>query len=460
MNRSEREDAESLDAKDARRIRIILHTYVSEYRTTAKGKWSPQSFRTEALGNGDQHKRPDQQPDQQLDQQPDQQPDQQLDQQLDQQPDQQPKGQAGGNLANLRVLPVKEVTAFSAKYRATKRARHDLSIETCGPHHVCIPANPLYDDESTNDFKYRRLQVVHALEPKSRSERLSSAEKERLPLLPPDCVEGNHDLGNKGYLVSHSNASEARSMYQYLSSMNSSNRKHRMFVHGVFYRNIFPGVHVVDGRGSTILDVDCQDGTQTTVKITMCCNYTVLNAATKLGGSWGAGNANRLGDRGQMCVAGLRNAKTGQEYVIKKDHEDLVLEASKAAADWAEAHYPEVVKSIQEAESTKGGREIAYMDSRMGRTTVQSIDLCNADHFDVNDSSLSLSIFTEVIPGDATNWRFVMPNLSFDGSKGVVVDLVHGTAISWDGTKVRHCTAEPTTHPNNHVYGLFYGSCR
>jgi hypothetical protein len=74
MNPSEKEDAESLDAADARRIRIILYTYVSEYRTTAKGNWSPQSFRTEALealGNGDQHKQPDQQPDQQLDQQPD-----------------------------------------------------------------------------------------------------------------------------------------------------------------------------------------------------------------------------------------------------------------------------------------------------------------------------------------------------------------------------------------------------
>jgi hypothetical protein len=48
-------------------------------------------------------------------------------------------------------------------------------------------------------------------------------------------------------------------------------------------------------------------------------------------------------------------------------------------------------------------------------------------------------------PGCAANWYFLLPN--FHGRRpcgaeynGIAVKLHHGTAISWDGRVVRHCT--------------------
>ena len=38
---------------------------------------------------------------------------------------------------------------------------------------------------------------------------------------------------------------------------------------------------------------------------------------------------------------------------------------------------------------------------------------------------------------------------------GIAIKLRHGTAISWDGRVVRHCTAVPCPGVSNHVYGTF-----
>jgi hypothetical protein len=100
-----------------------------------------------------------------------------------------------------------------------------------------------------------------------------------------------------------------------------------------------------------------------------------------------------------------------------------------------------------------------------------SVDLGNASHFDVGDSSQGFSVWTEEIPGKSANWFFVMPNLYCTNNgtpfNGVAVRLYHGTAISWDGRVIRHCTSltrpdgakkpigggrDPTV---NHVYGTF-----
>ena len=88
------------------------------------------------------------------------------------------------------------------------------------------------------------------------------------------------------------------------------------------------------------------------------------------------------------------------------------------------------------------------------------VDLGNAAHHDVHDASQGFSIWTEETPGTATNWYFLMPNVygvKDDGThyNGIAIKLKLGTAISWDGRVVRHCTAVPCTGGSNHVYGTF-----
>jgi hypothetical protein len=112
---------------------------------------------------------------------------------------------------------------------------------------------------------------------------------------------------------------------------------------------------------------------------------------------------------------------------------------------------------------------------RVGYTIDMSVDLGNSSHYDVHDASQGFSVWTEEHPGVAKGWYFILPNVygrRLDGSSfaGVAIKLHHGTAISWDGRVVRHCTS--ITMPDgidgrspldshrkrdfaNHVYGTF-----
>lgn len=95
-----------------------------------------------------------------------------------------------------------------------------------------------------------------------------------------------------------------------------------------------------------------------------------------------------------------------------------------------------------------------------------SVDLANPPHQDVNDLNVSLSIWTEKIPGRAKNWYFVIPNVLVKEKvndktitySGLRIKLCHGAAISWDGVHVRHCTSHTIAGKDNNVFGFFSGS--
>ena len=137
--------------------------------------------------------------------------------------------------------------------------------------------------------------------------------------------------------------------------------------------------------------------------------------------------------------------------------------------------FPDVLAVIQDTESDAGALPCVAMAGdgggyRVGYSVDMSVDLANASHFDVHDASQGFSVWTEEMPGLAFNWYFVMPNVhgvSDDGKifNGVAIKLRHGTAISWDGRVIRHCTS--LSRPDgpkgnivgqgtaNHLYGRF-----
>ena len=156
----------------------------------------------------------------------------------------------------------------------------------------------------------------------------------------------------------------------------------------------------------------------------------------------------------------MRDHRSGLEYVHSMALEKHTLAASRLAADWAEVHFPETLASIQQAEVEKGAQRIDYIDWRVGSTIIMSVNLANAAHYDINDDSRCFAIFVEKIPGDATNWFLVFPNISYNGSKGLVIRLTHGTAVDWDGLRMKHATSRAKRHPNNGLFGMFFGSCR
>ena len=86
-----------------------------------------------------------------------------------------------------------------------------------------------------------------------------------------------------------------------------------------------------------------------------------------------------------------------------------------------------------------------------------SKDLINACHYDTFDKSMSIALWVEEIIGDSKGWKFIMPNVTTDGERGTVIPLTHGRIITWDGTKIFHCSTVGEQSEENHVYGFFFG---
>ena len=86
-------------------------------------------------------------------------------------------------------------------------------------------------------------------------------------------------------------------------------------------------------------------------------------------------------------------------------------------------------------------------------SVVQSEDLTNAGHYDIDDSTCSITTWTERKIGQANGWYFIMPNTSRDGLKGTAVALSHGFTIRWEGRNIFHCLTFFNKGAQNNVYG-------
>jgi hypothetical protein len=192
------------------------------------------------------------------------------------------------------------------------------------------------------------------------------------------------------------------------------------------------------------------------------------------------GARNFTGDVGTMHPIGTRvmpNGLTTSAYcATSKVPRRLVQGYVHALSRVGQIAFPDVLAVIQDTEGDTGLQPCPAMagddeGNRVGFSIDSSDGLANASHIDGNDASQCFTTWLEEKPGTASDWHFVMPNLhgvSADGKpfNGVAVKLRHGTAISWDGRIIRHCTSlfrpdGPGTAivgegcANNHVYGTF-----
>jgi hypothetical protein len=171
---------------------------------------------------------------------------------------------------------------------------------------------------------------------------------------------------------------------------------------------------------------------------------------------------NNVGDKGSMVAVGVKNwgPVYPEEYAVTKRLNPEFSGAAHFVSNYLREVLPQVYNAIEDADKIKRGvRNYEKMKCGPGSVLVISKNLGNASHYDYADDSVSFSVWAEEQPGGSRNWFFVMPSLSYQGSKGVLVQLSHGAAISWDGTKIRHCTSVTKIGENNNVYGCFFGSC-
>ena len=96
--------------------------------------------------------------------------------------------------------------------------------------------------------------------------------------------------------------------------------------------------------------------------------------------------------------------------------------------------FPDVLAVIQDAEGDTGlSPAVSSMGEpgnmlRVGFTIDMSVDLGNSSHYDVGDVSQGFFVWTEEVPGLASNWYFVMPNLYGIGNDG---NPFNGVAVNY-----------------------------
>jgi hypothetical protein len=163
-----------------------------------------------------------------------------------------------------------------------------------------------------------------------------------------------------------------------------------------------------------------------------------------------------------MYAMGYRNRKTGRQYDLTKDPavKHQMPKVGTGMATYMKSEYQSVYNNMQRAFNddlaplpldVMGDGQDAFSAFFLTR------NFANSSHYDCRDKSLSFGMWVEDEIGNAKDWYFVLPNVMVAGHYGLIIQLSHGVVISWDGTKVRHCTSECKKSSTNNVTGFMVG---
>lgn len=293
------------------------------------------------------------------------------------------------------------------------------------------------------------------------------------PLLPPDEIVSSTDNSVDGTPRTSicKNTTSARSTYRRLRQGHCSINRHRQFVFGALYNNIFPIYHMIDPMmGNFDLKITLPNKKTSVLQIRLVFpddgvgKDRLLSSIVTLGKCFrGPSNARgrRVGDLGKMHAVGVRCAARKELYVETEIHLEKIKQASNLMRHWMEDNMPTVLTDIISNDtSCSTMKPLSFMPRGPGSRLMISSNLANSAHYDTNDASLSVAVWVEEKPGLAKNWYFILPNVQCEGKKGVVVKLCHGTAIAWDGRAIFHCTSKTNPGFGNKVYGCMWGASK
>ncbi len=292
------------------------------------------------------------------------------------------------------------------------------------------------------------------------------------PLLPPDCINSSPDISynDTPRTTRLHDPIRARHEYNQLRKEKSSVLRRRKFVFGAMYDKLFPGYYEVDPMFKDYdLLVTLPSKKLTNVKIRLISPYdgidksNLLGSVVELGRTLsGPGNCRGkdVGDLGSMHAIGLRSASSKICYVTKDNTVAKVELVSSMMTEWMQDNLRDVLSLIRLADAKMHVEPSPSMKNAPGSRMMVSVNLANSPHYDDGDTSQSVAVWVEEKPGQSQNWYFVLPNMSYQGSKGMVVKLMHGLVISWDGREVFHCTSRTVVGEGNNAYGCLWSSTR
>ena len=292
------------------------------------------------------------------------------------------------------------------------------------------------------------------------------------PLLPPDLIHESPDNSFDGTPRStcFDNATKARHEYKRLRNAKASIFRQREFVFGAMYKSLFPGYLEVD---PTYKDYDLlvmlPSKKISKVHIRLISplvgqqKASLLESLVEVGRTLsGQGNCRgrEVGDLGSMHAIGVRSASSKVMYATKETTSSRVEVASRMMTDWMQDNLRHILAKIRTVDCQLGVEPPPSLKDAPGSRMVLSVNLANAPHYDMGDTCESIAVWVEERPGQSENWFFVLPNVSCQGSKGVVIKLLHGLAISWDGREIFHCTSKTKITNGNKTYGCLWSSTR
>lgn len=292
------------------------------------------------------------------------------------------------------------------------------------------------------------------------------------PLLPPDLINMSGDISFDGSprTTRLKDPLCARKKYNCLREGKSSVNRHRKFVFGAMYESLFPGYFEVDPMYQDFdLLVTLSSKKRTAVHIRLVDpgegveKGNLLTSIVELGRTLSGGGNCRgkdVGDLGSMHAIGLKSAVSNSFYVTKENTTTRVESASKQMTEWMQDNMREVLATIRHKDTELKAESPPSLKAAPGSRMMISVNLANSPHYDNGDTSLSVAIWVEEKPGQSGNWYFVFPNMSYKGSNGVVVKLLHGLVISWDGREIFHCTSKTNVGDGNKTYGCLWSSTR
>lgn len=292
------------------------------------------------------------------------------------------------------------------------------------------------------------------------------------PLLAPDLVNSSGDISFDGTprTTRYREPTHAREEYNRLRKAKSSVHRHRKFVFGAMYDRFFPGYLEIDPTSCDYhLVVTLPNKKTTEIHIQLVSPYegddkqNLLTSVVELGRTLaGPGNCRgkEVGDLGSMHAIGLKSASSKAVYVTKENTSVKVEKASSLMTEWMQDNMQDVLGRIRKKDAAMKVEPTPSLNKAPGSRMMCSVNLANSPHYDNGDTAESVTIWVEEKPGLATNWYFVLPNMSHNGSSGVVIKLLHGLVMSWDGRYVFHCTSKTVQGDGNKTYGCLWSSTR
>jgi hypothetical protein len=280
----------------------------------------------------------------------------------------------------------------------------------------------------------------------------------RAPFLPPDRLKNNK---SENYYYSDS-IEGARSAFREIHA-SQVHKKKRMYLDGCLFENMFDGGYQILDSDAGLVNIDLGNGKWTKARwrtdeathpaiksIQAFCTENIKGLRT--------GNCRQTtNERGMMTVFGYNKVGPYVSNNRIKTPGDIGMTANMAS-DFFKATFPQVVDDI--CEQTRNERRIDEMSKCIVSRFVVSKDLVNSSHIDVNDASPCLSTWVEDVPETAKNWFFVLPFVSIDGERAIVIRLKHGRTIHWDGRQIQHCSTVGKHEVDSHCYGFFFGSSK